>query len=57
MNHPEPGHATASAGGLFLAALLGCLTVLSACPSENVSDITGKMKHSAGASVEEPKGV
>jgi hypothetical protein len=57
MNHPEPGHATASAGGLFLAALLGCLTVLSACPSENVNDITGKMTHSAGASVEEPKDV
>jgi hypothetical protein len=43
MNQHEQGHATASAGSLFFASLLGCLTVLSACPPEKVQD-DGEMK-------------
>jgi hypothetical protein len=38
MNQHEQGHATASAGSLFFASLLGCLTVLNACPPEKVHD-------------------
>jgi len=53
MNHQEQGPATTSAGGLLFAALLGCLTVLSACPPEKVHETTGEMTHPAGASVEE----
>ncbi|WP_213768950.1 hypothetical protein [Caballeronia sp. dw_19] len=57
MKHHEPGHAAASAGGLLFAAILGCLSVLSACPPENVRDTSGEMKPPAGASVEAPTDV
>jgi len=53
MNHHEQGHAITSAGGLLFAAILGCLTVLSACPPEKVHDTVEEIKHPAGASVEE----
>jgi hypothetical protein len=55
MNHHEQGHATASAGGLLFAAILGCLTVLSACPPEKVQDNTGEMKHSQARWLKGPR--
>jgi hypothetical protein len=57
MNHHEQGHPTASAGSLLFAAILGCLTVLSACPPENIKDTAGEMKPHAGALVEGPTDV
>jgi len=53
MNHQEQGHSITTAGGLLFAAILGCLTVLSACPPEKAHDTAGEIKHPAGTSVEE----
>ena len=44
MNQPEQGHATASAGSLLFASILGCLSVLSACPPEKVHDHTAQAR-------------
>ncbi|WP_165988119.1 hypothetical protein [Caballeronia sp. SBC1] len=53
MNHQEQGHSITTAGGLLFAAILGCLTVLSACPPEKAHDTAEEIKHPAGTSVEE----
>jgi hypothetical protein len=54
MNQHETGHAAASAGGLLFAAILGCLTVLSARPAENIHDNIAEIKPDTVASVERP---
>ncbi|WP_156529101.1 hypothetical protein [Caballeronia udeis] len=53
MNQHEQGHATASAGSLLFAALLGCLTVLSARPDEPHGN-NADMKPDAAASIRPP---
>ncbi|WP_404609533.1 hypothetical protein [Caballeronia udeis] len=54
MNQPDQGHATASAGGLLFAALLGCLTVLSARPDEPAHDNIAQMTPDVEASAQAP---